>query len=94
MKDLPSIGYLSQADILGQKEVTREQAAENRRLKKGIRRPRPAITPLIPISPAKFWADIKAGRLPAGEKLGRRTLWRVSVIKALAEGGLTAGGRS
>lgn len=94
MKDLPSIGYVSQAGIIGQKEVTREQANENRRLKKGIRRPRPAITPLIPISPAKFWADIKAGRLPAGEKFGRRTLWRVSVIKALAEGGLTAGSAS
>lgn len=94
MKDLPSTGYVSQSDIIGQKAVTHEQAAENRRLKKGIRRPRPAITPLIPISPAKFWADIKAGRLPAGEKFGRRTLWRVNVIRALAEGGLTAGGRS
>lgn len=94
MKDLPPTGYLSQADIIGQKAVTVEQAEENRRRKKGTRRARPAVTPLIPISAATFWAAIKAGRLPAGEKFGRRTLWKVSLIRPLVDGGLTSGGAS
>jgi prophage regulatory protein len=42
------------------------------------------IPALIPISKSAWWAGIKAGRYPAGVKLGpRTTAWTVESIRAL-----------
>lgn len=47
---------------------------------------KPPTPPLVPVSRASWWAGIKAGRYPAGVKLGpRTTAWRWSDIKALVE---------
>lgn len=46
----------------------------------------PPIPPILPVSRASWWAGIKAGRYPAGVKLGpRTTAWRAADIKALVE---------
>lgn len=73
--------------ILGQTEVTPEQAAENRSRGRGPRRPRPAIEPLIPVSKSSWWKGIHAGRFPQPVKLGgRTTAWREGDVLALLEG--------
>lgn len=42
----------------------------------------------LPISKSTWWAGIKAGRYPAGVKLGPRiTAWRVEDIRRLIEKG-------
>jgi prophage regulatory protein len=42
------------------------------------------IPALIPISKSAWWAGVKAGRYPAGVKLGpRTTAWSVEDIRAL-----------
>ena len=70
--------------ILGQKEVTPEQAEANRRSKQSPRYPRPHIEPVIPISPASWWAGVKSGKYPQPVKLGSRTTaWRESDILKL-----------
>lgn len=46
----------------------------------------PPIAPIIPISPSKLWADIKAGTFPAPVKLGKRcTAWKVEDIRRYIE---------
>ena len=41
----------------------------------------PQVLGIIPVSRASWWAGIKAGRYPAGVKLGpRTTAWRWSDI--------------
>lgn len=58
------------------------------RIKKIIGDPKanPPITPIIPISPSKLWADVKAGKFPAPVKLGLRcTAWRVEDIRRYIE---------
>jgi predicted DNA-binding transcriptional regulator AlpA len=72
--------------IIGQREITPEQAEANRLAGKRNRRPRPAIEPLIPISASAWWAGVKTGRYPKPIKLGDRvTAWRASEIYALVE---------
>lgn len=52
----------------------------------GDRRCTPPIPPIIPISPAAWWAGVAAGRFPAGVKLGpSTTAWRVEDIRKLIE---------
>ena len=44
----------------------------------------PPIAPIIPISPSRWWAGIRAGRYPQPVRLGpRTTAWRASDIRAL-----------
>jgi len=70
--------------IIGQKEVTPEQAKVNRQSGKSPRTPRPFIESLIPISRASWWAGVKSGKYPQPLKLGSRTtVWRESDIVAL-----------
>ena len=70
--------------IIGQKEVTREQADDNRKTGKSPKHPRPQIEPLIPVSSASWWAGVKSGKYPQPVKLGSRTTcWRESDILAL-----------
>lgn len=46
----------------------------------------PQVLALYPISRASWWNGVKAGRYPAGVKLGpNTTAWRASDIRALIE---------
>jgi hypothetical protein len=73
--------------IVGQEEVTEEQAKANRSKGKGPRRPRSAIKPIVPVCKATWWAGVKSGRFPKPVKLGRTTCWRESEVRKLTEGG-------
>ncbi len=67
--------------IIGQKEVTQEQAEKNRQFGKTPKTPRPYIQPLIPVSRASWWNGIKAGKYPPGHRItSRTTVWRESDI--------------
>ena len=81
---LPSEGYLRLPQIIGQKEVTQEQAAENRKAGRRPKNPQPAIAPLFPISRAGWYKGIKEGVYPAPVKLSERvSAWPVDAIRAL-----------
>ncbi len=91
---LPAEGYLRLVQIIGQPEVTPEQAelhqqqpAKTRNGKPVFRhkRPRPGITPVIPISKTQWYDGIKKGIYPAPVHLGRTAVWRVSDIRALLD---------
>ncbi len=80
---LPEIGWLRLPQIIGSEEVTKEQAAENRKRDKGPKRPRAAIPPIVPISKSAWWAGCACGRFPKPVKLGpRTTAWSVDSIRA------------
>ena len=75
--------YLRQADILGQPEVTPEQAAANKLVGKGPRRPRPAKPARVPFSSATFWRMIRDGRFPSPVRLSAGvTAWRLDDVEA------------
>lgn len=82
--NFPITGYLRLTQIIGQAEVTEEQAASNRKSGKGPKRARTGIPAIIPVSPATWWAGCKSGRFPRGVKLagGNITMWRVEDIRA------------
>lgn len=94
---LTETGYLRLTQIIGQKEVTEEEAQNNRRLakiekkagKKPNNRPkrsRDAIPPLIPVSRSSWWQGVKIGTYPKPVKLGpRTTAWRRDKIFNLIE---------
>jgi predicted DNA-binding transcriptional regulator AlpA len=96
---LPECGYLRLNQIIGQKEVTLEEAVRNkekasalsehdRRKDHSPKTPRKKITPLIPISRSSWWAGIRSGRFPKPIKLGKRTtVWRVRDIRTIIEQG-------
>lgn len=85
LQTLPATGYLRLSQIIGQSEVTEEQAASNCKTGKGPKRARPGIPAVIPVSPATWWAGVKTGRFPKGVKPfgGNTTMWRVEDIRAL-----------
>ena len=64
---LPAEGYLRIWDIIG------------RRSTKG----QPAITGMIPVSHATWYAGVKSGRFPKPIRHGRIAMWRVEDIRAL-----------
>lgn len=71
-------------EIIGQKEVTQEQAAANRARGKSPRKPRPAIPAIIPINAATWYRGVKSGRFPQPVKLGDRAVaWKAADIYAL-----------
>lgn len=75
--------------IVGQKEVTLEQAEANRKAGKSPRTPKPHIEPILPISRAAWWAGVKSGKYPQSIKLSSRTTcWRESDILALIDRGV------
>lgn len=83
---LPATGFLRLPQIIGQKEVTLEQAEANRKRGKSPKSPRPHITPLIPVPQSSWWLGVKQGRYPKPVKLGpRTTVWRAEDIRALIE---------
>ena len=72
--------------IVGQTEVTQEQAAKNRLTGKAPRTARPFIPPLLPVGRSSFWKGVSEGRYPQPVKLGgRTTCWRKSEILNLIE---------
>jgi predicted DNA-binding transcriptional regulator AlpA len=98
MSRLPEVGFVRLPQIIGQSEVTSEQAALNRSdaAKERARgeepnvrpkRARPAIPPLVPISKSKWWAGVASGKYPRPMKsLGPRvTAWRVEDVRALIQ---------
>jgi hypothetical protein len=59
------------------------------RLSNILGNPRTGTPPIIPVSPASWWAGIRAGKYPKSFKLGpRTTVWRVEDIRALIEEGV------
>lgn len=83
---LPGDGYVRLPQIIGQKEVTKEQAAANRKCGRSPRTPRPAIAPLFPISRAGWYAGIRKGIYPPPVKLSERiAAWPVQSIRALLD---------
>lgn len=85
MNQLPETGFLSLPQIIGQDEVTEEQAKEKRKRKKGPKRPRRAIPAIVPVKKSAWWQGVQSGRFPKGLKLGNGhgTFWRVEEIRAL-----------
>jgi predicted DNA-binding transcriptional regulator AlpA len=72
--------------IIGQPQVTPEQAEANRKHGKGPLTPRPAITPIIPVSRSTWWAGVASHKYPQPVRLGGRvTAWRRSEVMALIE---------
>ena len=87
---LPQEGFLRLTQIIGQPEVTPEQAAANSTAKKTTtthrhKRPRPGMPPIVPVSKTTWYAGIKAGIYPAPVHLGKTAVWRVSDIRALLD---------
>lgn len=85
MNQLPETGFLTLAQIIGQDEVTEDQAAENRKRGKGPKRPRPGKAPIIPVKKTCWWQGVADGRFPAPVKVGsgRGTFWKVESIRSL-----------
>ena len=78
--------FLRLPQIIGQKEITTDQAEANRKVGKYPTAPRPFIEPRIPVSRAAWWMGVKGGRYPKSIKLGSRTtVWRESEIEKLME---------
>ena len=74
---------LREADLVGQAEVTPEQAAANKAAGKGPRRARPAKPGRLPISSATLWRWVKAGEFPPPVRLsGGVTAWKLAEIEA------------
>lgn len=87
MHPIPDTGYLRLEQIVGRREITPEQAEANKRKGRGIKRPRPAIPAIIPVSSSSWWSGVKTGRYPSPVRLGpRTTAWRASDIRRLVEG--------
>ena len=81
---LPTAGYVRLPQIIGQKEVTPEQAAANRETGKGPKTAQPGIPAVIPISRAGWYNGIAKGLYPAPVKLSERVAaWPVESIRAL-----------
>lgn len=77
---------LSQAECIGQKCVTKDEADANRACGRGPRRPRPAVRGEVPMAPSTWWAGIKKGIFPAPVKIGpRKCMWRRSEVRAIAK---------
>lgn len=87
---LPPEGFLRLTQIIGQPEVTPEQAAANSATVKASsthrhKRPRPGMPPIVPVSKTAWYQGIKSGIYPAPLHLGKTAVWRVSDIRALLD---------
>ena len=85
MQNIPETGFIDLFQIIGCPAVTPEEAAENKRNGKGLKRPRPATVGVIPVSRSTFLAGVKMGMYPAPVRFGRRTLWRAEDIRKLIQ---------
>ncbi|UST54921.1 AlpA family phage regulatory protein [Comamonadaceae bacterium OTU4NAUVB1] len=63
---------------MNQSQTPVQQPADERLLRL------PEVLTRIPVSPSTWWDGVKAGRFPAGVKLGPKlTVWRASTIDSL-----------
>lgn len=85
MQTIPETGFLDLFQIIGCPAVSPEEAAENKRNGKGLKRPRPATVGVIPVGRSTFLAGVKKGMYPAPVRFGRRTLWRAEDIRKLIQ---------
>jgi hypothetical protein len=96
MQNLPDNGFLKLGQIIGQREITREEAQENRRAVKAavdagrkpprrFTRPRAAIHGVLPMGKSKWWAGVACGRYPAPVHDGPTALWSVRAIRELLD---------
>lgn len=68
--------FLRSVDIVSRPEITPEQAAENKRLKKDHRRPRPAQRGLLPIGMSTWTKWQREGKAPAPTMINGVRMWR------------------
>lgn len=98
MQQFSRTGLLRLSQIIGQTEITPEQAQANKIRSKGPRRPRQAIMPLIPVSKTTWWNGVKSGRFPKPVprlKGTRITVWRSEDVDAYIKGaGFQVGGQN
>lgn len=74
---------LRAADIIGQSEVTPEQAARNAAAGKGIKRPRPGRRGIVNASAPTLWRWVRDGEFPPPIKIGPRLVaWRAEDVRA------------
>lgn len=71
------------AELIGRPEITPEQAAKNKAEGRYPRRPKRAIQGLLPMNKVTLYRRIKAGVIPAPERIGGSVGWRYSTIAAL-----------
>ena len=83
MNQLPP--WLRLEQIVGQPEITSEQAAENRKYGRRQRRPRKAVPAIIPVGKTTWEMGVRDGRFPAPRKIGRLRVWSADQIAALAD---------
>jgi len=96
MHQLPETGYLRLPQIIGQTEVTEEQAARNcrdaeaarvsgKKVSQKPKRARRALPAIVPVCKSQWWAGVAAGKYPQPFRgLGPRiTVWRIEDIRAL-----------
>lgn len=83
---LPETGFVREAQIVGQRGVSEEEAARNKealavamaagdrkainRFKNKPMRARPPMPGVVPFSRSTWWKGVRAGRYPAPVKLG------------------------
>jgi prophage regulatory protein len=75
--------FLRLTQIIGQSEVSLEQAEANRQSGTPPFKPRPYIKPIVPVSKSAWLVGVKDGTFPKPVKLGRTTVWRESDVMAL-----------
>ena len=78
-----SAGYIRQADLIGEPQVTQEQAEANRQAGRAPVRPRSGRPGMVPFSSATLWRMVKSGKFPAPHKLSDRvTAWKIQDVRA------------
>lgn len=74
--------HYREADLVGQRPVSPEQAERNRQRRCGVRQARPAIPGRYPFSSPTLWRMVRAGTFPAPVKLAPRvTAWRTEDLE-------------
>jgi prophage regulatory protein len=77
-------GFLRLPQIVGQQEITAEQARKNKEAGRQHTRPRPHIPAIIPVSKSTWWAGVASGRYPQPVRLSAGvTVWRAEDVYAL-----------
>lgn len=77
--------FLTMAEIVGQTEITDDQAAENRRSGRRPTRARPAIRGRIPISRTTWEEGVRDGRFPQPRWINRQRVWLEDEIAQLEQ---------
>ena len=77
----PSAGYLRQAELIGRRAVSAEEAARNRNTGKTPVRPRAAVKGIVPFSHATLWRKVRNKEFPAPARLSAGIVaWRLQDV--------------